>query len=215
MQVADSLFEESKFTESFEIYKAIHEIGEHVSSAMLLKMAYIQEGLGNESGALYYLNMYYLQTTNEKAFEKMGKLAQLNGLKGYGQTDRDWFLNIYYTYYYHLLICLLGIALLIFLVVFYKKIKLDQRSYSGGIGIVVVVALLFWAMNFGREYKRAILVKDDTYMMGAPSAGAEVLDILKAGHRVKVLGRQDVWLEIELDNQIGYVKNTQLKQLFF
>ena len=51
--------------------------------------------------------------------------------------------------------------------------------------------------------------------MGAPSAGAEVLDILKVGHRVKVLGQQDVWLEIELDNQIGYVKNTQLKQLFF
>ena len=52
-------------------------------------------------------------------------------------------------------------------------------------------------------------------LMGAPSAGAEVLDILKVGHRVKVLGQQDVWLEIELDNQIGYVKNTQLKQLFF
>ena len=51
--------------------------------------------------------------------------------------------------------------------------------------------------------------------MGAPSAGAEVLDILKASHRFKVLGQQGVWLEIELDNQIGHVKNTQLKQLFF
>lgn len=215
IEVADSLFEEKKFTESFEIYKAIHEIGEHASPAMFLKMAYIREGLGDESGALYYLNTYYLQTKNEKVFVKMGELANQNNLKGYEYGDQDWFFNIYYKYYYHLLLTLFAIMLSILIVVVYKKIKNGKRTYYGGLGISIAAVILFFLVNFGREYNKGVLIKNDVYIMSAPSASADVLDISKSGHRVKILGQEDVWLQIQWDNQIGYIKNTYVKQLFF
>lgn len=215
IEVADSLFEGKKFTESFEIYKAIYEIGEHVSPAMLLKMAYIREGLRDESGALYYLNTYYLQTKNEKVFVKMEELANQNNLKGYEYGDQDWLFNMYYKYYYHLLVSLFVITLSIFLVVMYKKVKYGKRAYYGGLGIIVTAALLFFLINFGGEYKKGILIKNDVYIMGAPSASSDVLDISKSGHRVKILGYEDVWLQIQWGSQIGYIKDTYVKQLYF
>ena len=215
IEVADSLFEEKKFTESLEIYKAIHETGEYASPAMLLKMAYINEGLGDDSGALYYLNTYYLQTINDKVFVKMEEIADQNNLKGYEYADQDWFFNIYYKYYYHLIIALSTVAVFMFLMVLYQKIKQGKKAYSSGFGLLIVVALLFMIVNFGTEYKQGILTKNNSYIMGAPSASADVLDISKAGHRVKILGQEDIWVKILWDDHIGYIKNTYIKQLFF
>jgi len=215
IEVADSLFYQKKFTESFEIYKAIHETGEYASPAMLLKMAYIREGLGDEGGALYYLNTYYLQTTNDKVFDKMEELADQNDLRGYSRGDRDWFLNIYYKYYYHLLTLLGLITFSLFGFVLFKKLKNGTRMYYGGFGVLASATLLFVMLNFGGEYKRGILTKDNSYIMTAPSASADVLDVSKAGHRVKIIAEQDVWLKIEWGDQIGYVKNNYIKRLSF
>ncbi len=215
VQVADSLFEEKKFTESFEIYKAIYEIGEHASPAMLLKMAYIREGLGDESGALYYLNTYYLQTNNERVFVKMEDLADQNDLEGYEHSEQDWFYNIYHKYYYHLLIVLLVMTLILFAVVLYKKMKHEKNAYYTWFGGLTTTILLLLITNFGNEYKQGILVKKDAYIMSAPSASADVLDISKAGHRIQILGQEDVWLQIQWGDQIGYVKNTYVRELFF
>jgi len=64
IELADSLFNQQKYTQSFEIYNRILKTDNLTSPAMLLKMAYIKEGLGDYSNALYYLNLYYLQTHN-------------------------------------------------------------------------------------------------------------------------------------------------------
>ena len=65
LAIADSLFEARKYTESFKIYQEIH--GQNQGSpSMLLKMAFIKEGLDDYPAALYYLNQYYLFTSNER-----------------------------------------------------------------------------------------------------------------------------------------------------
>jgi uncharacterized protein YgiM (DUF1202 family) len=215
IEVADSLFYQKKFTESFDIYKAIHETGGHASPAMLLKMAYIREGLGDEAGALYYLNAYYLQTTNEKVFGKMEELAGQNDLKGYARGNRDWFLNIFYKYYYQLLTLCGVIALSLFAFVLFKRLRDSKRMYYGGVGVLASTILLFVMLNFGGEYKQGILTKDNSYIMSAPSSSADVLDVSRAGHRVKIIAEEDVWLKIQWGNKIGYVKNNYIKRLSF
>jgi len=72
---ADSLFTAHKFTQSFELFDSIYR-HKKASPAMLLKMAYIKEGLGDFTLAQYYLNEYYLATNNDLALTKMEKLSK-------------------------------------------------------------------------------------------------------------------------------------------
>jgi len=55
---ADSLYATKQYTQAFERYEVLFAGGRY-SPAMLLKMAYIQEGLGHLGESLYYINLYY------------------------------------------------------------------------------------------------------------------------------------------------------------
>ena len=72
---ADSLFEANKYTESFEVYNTVLEQGDY-TPGMLLKMAFIKEGLGDVSGAMYFLNQYYNLTSNKKVLAKLEEIAR-------------------------------------------------------------------------------------------------------------------------------------------
>ncbi|MBK7650109.1 MAG: hypothetical protein IPJ20_04215 [Flammeovirgaceae bacterium] len=52
----------------------LYESGRY-TPAMLLKMAYIQEGLGRISQSIYYLQLYYKATNDEQALSKIEELA--------------------------------------------------------------------------------------------------------------------------------------------
>src|SRR5690349_20074349 len=69
LQHADSLFQQKRYTQSFEIYNKLFQSRQY-SPAMLLKMAYVQEGLNRISQSAYYLNLYYLATQDESALTK-------------------------------------------------------------------------------------------------------------------------------------------------
>ena len=47
--------------------------------------------------------------------------------------------------------------------------------------------------------------------MDGPSAGASVVDVVGDGHRVEVLGKNDVWLKIRWDDDVAYVKETAIR----
>src|SRR5690349_2721164 len=82
LQRADSLFQQKRYTQSFEIYNTLFQ-SHRYSPAMLLKMAYVQEGLNRISQSAYYLNLYYLATQDESALTKLGELADKYRLEGY------------------------------------------------------------------------------------------------------------------------------------
>src|SRR3954469_12839623 len=94
LKIADSLYQTKKFTQSFEHYREILNQKQY-TPAMLLKMAYIQEGLGNIGEAMYYLNLYFLVTNDKSALEKMEELAHKFNLQGYETTDADRVLTFY------------------------------------------------------------------------------------------------------------------------
>src|SRR6478735_4065061 len=88
---ADSLFKAKHYTESLELYQHYYQSGNY-SPAMLLKMAYIQEGLGKISQSIYYLQLYYQASADEQALRKIEELAAKNKLEGYtSDSDQTFF----------------------------------------------------------------------------------------------------------------------------
>ena len=215
LQVADSLFQKKKFTESFEVYKAILETGEKASPKMLLKMAYIKEGLGDYSNALYYLNLYYLKTSNKKALDKMKTLADKNGLDGYEYGESDFFMNLYFKNYNTILFALFFLLSICGGFLIYQKFVKQQQPYFAGIGVVFLAAAIFFITNFGYGTSTGIIAKNSVYIMNAPSGSADVLEVVKKGHRVQVLGLEDVWAKIQWEGQTAFIKNKHIKRVTF
>src|SRR6188768_2506509 len=86
LRLADSLFLAKRYTQSMELYRSVFAQHEY-SPAMLLRMAYIEEGLNQTGQALYYLNLYYEATRDKAVLEKMEEVATKYNLEGYRQTD--------------------------------------------------------------------------------------------------------------------------------
>lgn len=215
LDVADSLFEAKKYTESFDIYDSLLNDVKASSPAMLLKMAFIKEGLGDFSNAEYYLNLYYLRTSDIRVLQKMKELAEANSLTGYDYSDFNHIQTWFYKYFDYVMYLLLALAVLLLAITYHQKFKLGNNGLASGIFLVLILAILFSTLNFGRNYKQAIIGQNNTYLMSGPSAGAEVLEIIDKGHRVSIKETQDVWVRIEWDDKEAYVKSDKIKRINF
>ncbi len=212
LSYADSLFKNQKFTQSFEKYDSIYN-QKKASPAMLLKMAYIKEGLGDYTLAQYYLNEYYLATNNDLALEKMEKLAKEKNLLGYETSDLNFFLSLYYKHFQWLTLGLFAIVLLLFLFFTVHFYKLKKAPPVISFFLTAGVISLFLLINFGKSYNKGIIIKNNTFVMADPSAGADVIEVITKGNKIKINGKQDVWLQIEWQGGVGYIKTINVKRL--
>lgn len=210
LMMADSLFKDKKFTESFELYDKILNANQKSSPQMLLKMAYINEGLRDYSQALYYLNLYYLQTSDKKALKKMEKLAGDHKLVGYEYSDWEFFLMLYRKYNPYITYLLIGLTLLLFGIMIQQKFYYKKRPLSTGIILTCMVGLLFYHINFSNIYNKGIVVTAQSYLMEGPSSGADLVEIIEKGHRVNVRDKKDVWVEIEWDGKTAYIRENNI-----
>lgn len=213
LQIADSLFQQKKYTESFNLYEEILNRHELASPSMLAKMAFIQEGLGDYSQALYYLNLYYLETANKGVLKKMEDIADEYNLSGYEYTDMEFFLSIYHKYFLEIAFFFLLLAIGILGIIVYQKKKYKYKPIGYGIFYFFVLAGLFFLFNFGNNYQKGIISKNDVYLMSAPSSGAKLIEIVDKGHRVDIVGKEDVWVKIKWDNKIAYIRDNHLKKI--
>ena len=213
LTIADSLFNEQKYTQSFEIYDRIMKSDNLTSPAMLLRMAYIKEGLGDYSNALYYLNLYYLKTHNKRALRKMEDVAKKYYLEGYKYTDMEFFMNIFYRYYSSIVYGLSGLVVLLLGYMAYTKLRLKVNPGFSLFYLLIVVGLLFYVVNFGKSYQKGIIITPETYLMEGPSSGSKLIAIADMGHRVQVLGKNDVWVKINWQGNTAYVKENNILQI--
>ena len=211
LQEADSLFTSQQYTQSFALYDSIYQYQQQATATMLLKMAYIKEGLGDISTAQYYLNEYYLATSNEQALQKMEDLAEANDLFGYQHNDITFFFNLYYKNYNWLVLGLILISLTLFSIIIYQKRKFQSSPWVNGFLLLLLLSSLFVLVNFGRDYNRGVIIKNNTFIMSAPSSGANLIDVTTKGHKVVVEGKKDVWYEIEWQGEVAYVKAKNVK----
>ena len=68
--IADSLFNQRSYKEAMEIYEVNFQSGIY-STSMLLKMAFIAEGIGDSERATLYLSKYYDLSPNPQTISKI------------------------------------------------------------------------------------------------------------------------------------------------
>ena len=209
---ADSLFVNQKFTQSFDIYDSIYH-QKMASPAMLLKMAYIKEGLGDYTLAQYYLNEYYLATNNDLALTKMEDIAKEKELVGYETNDLNFIISLYYKHFQWLSLGVLAIAFLLFMFFLIQLSKFKAVPPVTTFFLASTLIVLAILINFGKSYNKGLIIKNNTFVMSGPSAGADVIDVINKGHKIVIENETDVWLQIEWDGQQGYIKNNNVRLL--
>ncbi len=208
LSTADSLFIKKQYTQSFEIYQSLHQGGTY-SPAMFLKMAFIQEGLGHISLSAYYLNLYYLSSGDEHVLEKLQELATKNNLEGYEQseTNKIFFILQKYSNY---ISGVLAAFIILLLAIMYRQRKKEIKSISLGVLTMIVIAILALQINLSNESPSVIITDSNTYLMSGPSAGANVITLVREGHKLKVKDKKDVWLKVEWLDKYVYIKENQV-----
>jgi len=205
---ADSLYDKKQYVQSLEHYQQILAQGEY-SPAMLLKMAYVEEGLDHAGKALYYLNLYYLATNDKGALDKMEELATKYNLEGYETSDSDLVLSFYHDYHRDISLALGAIALFcLALVLFWKK--KGKRSVAVGTVLVIVLVAMMAHVNLGGKISTGIIGEPNTYLLDGPSAGASVVSVVGEGHKFEIVGREDVWYKVRWNNNTVFVKDHNL-----
>jgi hypothetical protein len=211
LQLADSLFSQKKYTQAYELYETIYLRERQASPAMLLKMAFVKEGLGDYSQALYYLNMHYLMVYDKKTLKKMESLAEQHALLGYNYDDAEFFLNIYQKFQTQFETLVLSVVLLFFSFLVYKRRKNGKISVGQALSFAIVLSVVLLLNNIAGEQKNAILTNGTAYLMDGPSPGANIVAVVSEGHRVRVVGKEDIWTKIVWEDNDVYVRNQSLR----
>lgn len=205
----DSLFKLKRYTQSLELYQKLFD-DHRYTPAMLLKMAFIEEGLNNVPKAAYYLNVYYLATQDDAAPIKLEELASKNNLEGYSTNETDEILSFYLKHHTLITIILAALAALALAIAVTQRLVLKRRPVGEFVFSCILAVLFMLHISQQSRWSKAIIAKNNTYIMNGPSAGASVISIVRNGHRISVLGEHDVWTKISWGETEGYVRSTSL-----
>ncbi len=203
---ADSLFAARQYTQAAELYQTVFR-DHHYSPAMLLKMAYIHEGLGHLGESLYYLNLYHLASNDLQALKKMEELAEKNQLEGYESDASTKIFGWLQQHYLPLTAILASLNILLLALLIQNRRK--RLAGPGGILFVLTLTLtlLFLQVNFTHKTRRGIVTHAPTYLMSGPSAGSSVVAIIGEGHQLHIQGQQDIWLKVEWKEKEVFVRD--------
>ena len=210
LKKADSLYAGRQYTQAYEVYQSI-QAGGRYSPSMLLKMAYIQEGLGHLGESLYYLNLYFLATDDTQALKKMEELAEKNNLEGYETDESTKFLAWVQEQYSSIAFVLASTGILLLAMMFYQRKRENIKPHFAGIALTLVLALLFLHVNYSIKSERGIVSGGQTYLMSGPSSASSVIAIIGEGHQLQIKGKEDVWLRVEWKESDVYVREFLVK----
>lgn len=206
---ADSLFIQKHYTQSFELYNTLFEKHRYTPT-MLLKMAYIEEGLHQIARSAYYLNLYYLATRDEEALVKLEELANKYRLEGYASTEVDRIFSIYCQHHTTITWSLGAAIFFLITLLAVQRLQFKSKPYAAWSILLIVSIIFFVHLQASEGYSKAIIINNNTYLMDGPSAGASVIGIIREGHRVNVTGKSDIWLRVAWGEKEAYIKESNL-----
>jgi hypothetical protein len=208
LQQADSLFNAKQYTQSLEHYEKIFALNQY-SPAMLMRMAFIEEGLNHIGQAMYYLNLYYSKTSDDSALEKMVQLSEQFKLQGYDNQEAEFALSFYRQYEDHISYAIAAVMLLLFSLIAFQK-RRKRRPVALFVALVFFALIFLAHLNLLTSAERAIVASGNTYVMEGPSGAAPVVEVIMPGHRVAVLSRHDIWVEVQWKDRRGYIRQNRL-----
>lgn len=208
--VADSLFNQRSYKEAMEIYQPNFQLGIY-SPSMLLKMAFISEGIGDSEKATLYLSKYYDLSPNPQTISKIKTLTGQSELVGYEVSDGMRFV-LFLVEYREIIVGSLTLFLIMSLIFLWSKgNKLTEARFYWP--SVILITLIFLTNNFLKGPNTALVTSSPTLIMTKPTAGGVPVDLVEPGHRVKIRSTKDVWYEIEWNDQIAYIKKEDVTRL--
>lgn len=208
---ADSLFQAEKYTAAFEMYESILESGTH-SPAMLARMAFIREGLGDFTGALYYLDRYYQLSGNKAALVKMTELGASKNLVGYEQNDAAFLLHQLKNYRLQILLGLCSLIFLLF-VLMLRASRKNGKPYGLVTAQVILMVILTVISNDLLNTQYAITNSTQTILMEGPSPGSNAIAAIGKGNKIVVVNSDPIWTRVKLNENEGYIRTHQLMML--
>ncbi len=208
LYTADSLFEAKRYTQALAKFEGVINNGEY-TPAMLLKMAYIHEGLGNIAETQYFLNLYFLATNDASVNDKMMELADKNNLLGYQIEDEDRAMLFLQKNRQYIIMIVSGLLLLSFALLFYQK-RAQKRPWVAFICVSACSVLLLICNSWLERENAYIIVQPNTYLMSGPSAGSDLVEIVEAGHKITIKGKEDIWLKGIWRDQVVYLREEKL-----
>ena len=212
LKKGDSAFAARQYRLALQHYQVVEKSG-YQTPAMLLKMAYINEGLSQTAPGLRYLSLYYQLTGDVAAREKILSVAAKNQLNGYEPSDWERLRELAGKQKFLISIALgIIITLLAGWVVFQKN--RHKRVTSVALAFLTAGALALAANQYGNQpVQYAVLNGSSNYLMLGPSAGAGLVSIQKDGHRVRIVGQKDIWLAIVWNDETVYIRQNQVLPL--
>lgn len=209
LQKADSLFSQRKYKEALEIYENILYEENTYSPAMLLKMSFISEGMGEFGQASLFLSQYYEHNPNPSVIDKIKSLTNQRRLEGYELSDQDRFLSVLVEYKMEItsFFALFLVFCLIMVFVLPGKRSLFLLPAS------VLLILAFVSNNFIHTPETAIVTGSPVLIMDSPSAAGNLVRRVEAGHRIIITSSQDIWYKITWENREAYVKKSDVSKI--
>ncbi len=211
IQHADSLFVQKKYTQAFNIYDSLYNKEGYQSEQMLLKMAFIKEGLNDYTNAIYYLNQYYELTYEDKTLDKISELAEAHKLKGYKYDDVRFFESVFNQYKSEIMWTVLVLAMLITLISLLKYFRNKKVSFSSVI-FVVLLSIAGYLINLLPDFRENGIITEKALIYSLPSSGSEVLETAEKGRRVKILDEIGVWKVISYNDKEAYIKSNLIRK---
>ncbi|MGA0558690.1 SH3 domain-containing protein [Larkinella sp. VNQ87] len=173
---------------------------------MLLKLAYGWEKQGDVARMLYYLQVYFDRHPDEAVLRKMHDVATQYNLRGYETDDLNYFYLFYKQYGLYITLALVLLGTYAFGIFWLKHRNREPTHRRHKLIIMAYLMGLLLLLNLPETYQSGIVNRDRVFLRRDPSAAAPVADVINRGHRVKVLGSQDVWLYVFWNDGLYYVR---------
>jgi len=212
LKMADSLYGKKQYTQSLELYREIFN-ERNYSPAMLLRMAYIEEGLSQNHMALYYVNLYYELTHDQTALAKMEDMALKYGLSGYEVNRTDHTLAIISENKPAIITALCGICVLLLGLMVYTMKRKNVKPYISFSFFILTSIFLIAFINRDLTPVNGITLNAPAFLMSGPSPASKVVGIVNEGHRLAIRGRNDVWVKVKWRDGIAYLKENQVLEV--
>tara|TARA_R110002012_G_scaffold45710_2_gene121318 strand:- start:13432 stop:14157 length:726 start_codon:yes stop_codon:yes gene_type:complete len=210
LKKADSLFNTRSYKEAMEIYDSNYKSGIY-SPAMLLKMAFISEGIGDNERATLYLSKYYDLDPNPQAITKIKSLTGQSSLVGYEVSDGERFM-IFLTEYQEYIVGILVFFLVLSIFTSWITGRKSEKTQTFW-PTLLLLALVFIANNFLTGSRTALVTSSPTFIVSKPSAGGELIDMVEPGHRVHIKSSKDIWYEVDWKDKSAYIKKSDVTRM--
>lgn len=210
LKKADSLYQKGIFGEAEKIFERELTKMENPSQAIYLKLAHVNEQKGDYLHTLFYLNKAYEQKPTEKILLKLHEIAQAHQLKGYEMNDFNLLILLYKQYAGFLVGLMLLIGIYVFVILFSKRFQRLYIPFSHKLIFTLYILGIATLLNLPDKYHQGIIKADGVILRTDPSAGSGIETTIDKGHRLNILGGEDIWRRAFWNDKIVYVKQSDI-----